>query len=78
MCDNPQCLSNRILSVMGKCSDMCVVEFNEREHEGYVPVDCGIGGGDYIEFNVCLDCGKIQGSFPREIPDFARDEDEEE
>ena len=24
----------------------------------------GIGGGDYIEFSYCGDCGQIQGDFP--------------
>lgn len=24
----------------------------------------GIGGGDYVEFDYCLDCGQIQGTFP--------------
>jgi hypothetical protein len=34
------------------------------DHDGYVPNDLGIGGGDYIQFSYCMDCGKIQGSFP--------------
>lgn len=36
-----------------------------KRHEGYVASDMGIGGGDYIEFGYCLDCGQIQGEFPR-------------
>ena len=32
--------------------------------EGYVPENLNIGGGDYIEFTYCLQCGKIQGDFP--------------
>jgi hypothetical protein len=24
----------------------------------------GIGGGDYVAFSYCLDCGQIQGDFP--------------
>jgi len=33
---------------------------------GYVPDLSVIGDeyGDYIEFEFCLDCGKIQGTFP--------------
>ena len=30
-----------------------------------MPCDIGLGeGGDYIEFSLCLDCGKVQDSFP--------------
>jgi hypothetical protein len=76
MCDNPQCTSSRILSVMGKCSDMSVLQLGDKKHEGYVPDDCGIGGGDYIEFDLCLDCGKIQGYFPKETPKFAQPDEE--
>jgi hypothetical protein len=36
-------------------------------HRGYVPDDMGIGGGDYVEFDYCLQCGQIQGRFPRGI-----------
>ena len=36
-----------------------------------MPSRVGVGGGDYIEFRYCLDCGRIQDSnratFP--IPD---------
>ena len=48
MCDT--CGSERILKVFGKCSDLCVLQFNESEKEGYVASDCGIGGGDDIDF----------------------------
>lgn len=31
------------------------------EHEGYIPPPCKrIGGGDYINFSYCDDCGMIQ------------------
>jgi len=33
-------------------------------HEGYVPRDLGIGGGDYLEFDLCLECGKVEGEWP--------------
>lgn len=77
MCDNTLCSSNRILKVYGKCSDLCVVELDDHTHEGYVPGDCGIGGGDDIEFSVCLDCGKLQGNFPRKDPEFAKIENDD-
>jgi len=61
-CQN--CKSNRIMSITGKCNDTCGGDINNVEFEGYVPKDLGIGGGDYIEFSYCLNCGQIQGKFP--------------
>lgn len=58
------CEHKRTAHVTGKCSDRCFVTAGDQEHDGYVPDDMGIGGGDYLEFGYCLDCGKIQGSFP--------------
>lgn len=68
-CDN--CNSERLLSVMAHCSDCCVMNYKEHEHEGYVPYDLGLGGGDDVEFTVCLDCGKIQGLSKWPDPEFS-------
>ena len=39
-------------------------DYQGKDHDGYVPdLDC-IGGGDYLEFSLCMDCGKILGDFP--------------
>lgn len=59
-----RCSSARVLSATGKCSDMFGVNINGVEIEGYVPDGLNIGGGDYIEFNVCLDCGQMHGKYP--------------
>lgn len=59
-----RCSSERIMSISGKCSDMCSVQINDKEHDGYVPRDLGIGGGDYIDLSICADCGQKQGTFP--------------
>lgn len=59
-----KCGSERIVSVNSKCSDLCFVSYKGMEHNGYVPYDLGIGGGDYVEFDYCFDCGQIQGQFP--------------
>lgn len=62
-----RCNSERVLSVSAKCSDMCVVQIGDLEHDGYVPTDVvfGAGGfGDYVTFDVCLDCGQMQGTWP--------------
>ena len=68
------CKSDRLLSVSGKVSDMCSVDFGGREHDGYVPDGLGIGGGDYIEFVLCLECGAVQGKFPKKDPDLWEEE----
>ena len=55
-----ECGSERIISLSGKTSDLANTSYNEFQKDGYVPYDLGIGGGDYIEFEFCADCGKIQ------------------
>ena len=67
MCDNPKCKSDRIAFLNGKTSDMCQFQYKEIDKDGYVPQGIIIGDegyGDYIMFNFCLECGKIQGKFP--------------
>ncbi len=58
------CGSERIANVTAKCSDGCGVSLGSEEHDGYVPGDMAIGGGDYIEFSWCLDCLRIQAPAP--------------
>ncbi len=69
-CDNEHCNSTRILLVGAKCSDLCGIENQSGpgSHEGYVPGDIGIGGDDYINFEWCLECGKIQDDGPVAFP----------
>jgi hypothetical protein len=54
------------MNVNGHCSDLGFVSIPhlDIEHDGYIPYDLNIGGGDDVEFSVCLDCGKIQRDFP--------------
>lgn len=59
-----RCHSPRVATLSGKCSDMCNFQLGDLDHDGYVPDDVGIGGGDYIELDYCLDCGQIQGKWP--------------
>ena len=58
------CKSDRILSVNAKCADRCMLSLEGKDHNGSVPEGFGIGGGDYIRFDLCVDCGQIQGQFP--------------
>ncbi len=66
------CTCERTMSVSGKCNDLCHIDLPEGEVDGYVPRDLNIGGGDYISFTVCMDCGKIQGEWP--LPQEAGEE----
>lgn len=63
-CD--KCSSERIAVVGGKTSDLCSVYLDGKEHVGYVPKG-PFGEGDYIEFSLCMDCGKMQGKFPAKM-----------
>lgn len=56
--------SSRILSVSSHSKDMCVVSINDIEEVGYTPYDMGIGGGDDVEIDLCLNCGLVQGKWP--------------
>lgn len=60
-----KCSSNRIMKLSGKCSDMASYQIPHANLDihGSVPY-LGIFGGDYISFNVCLDCGQIQKWIP--------------
>lgn len=78
-----ECESDRIAHINGKVSDTFYAEMGDNEHEGYVPMDMGIGGGSYIRFTYCLECGQIQGDFPLEETDVetgvdSDDEDDSE
>lgn len=73
-----KCKSDKIAAVNGKCSDMCMVVYNGKEKDGYVPEGFGIGGGDYIVFQFCVSCGQIQGKFPQNPEGFNDDEEAEE
>lgn len=70
MCD--KCGSNRIFGVSAKCSDCCISVFGDKEKDGYAPSELNIGGGDYVQVDFCLQCGKIQGQFPVSKESVAR------
>lgn len=72
------CKSERVARVKGKTDDKCFISIGGKELDDYVPRDMGIGGGDYIEFSYCLDCGLIQGEFPLEETGLEEKEDEDE
>jgi hypothetical protein len=59
-----RCSSPRLGRILARCSDMCSVDIASRHFHGYVPRDLGVGGGDDVNFDYCLNCGQIQGMFP--------------
>ena len=77
-CQNQSCKSERILRVNGKVSDMGSYRIGDHQLHDYAPRDMGIGGGDYIKFEVCLQCGQAQGAFPVPPTALERGEKEEE
>ena len=58
------CGSARILSVSGKTSDGCCMDYGDVQYDGYIPSGLNLGHGDYLEFDLCLECGHIKGTFP--------------
>ena len=75
-CDS--CSSDRLLSIGGKVSDMFNAEYKNVSYNGYVPDDLGVGGGDYLEMDICLDCGKVQDILKAADPEFFTDAEESE
>jgi len=72
-----KCNSERIADVGAKCSDLFNATFQTKDYDGYVPSDMGIGGGDYLDFSYCLDCGQIQGEWPLPETELEQQENEE-
>lgn len=64
-----KCESERVCCICAKSSDLNNGAVVGTEFDGYVPDDIGIGGGDYVDFTWCLECGQIQGQFPLETPE---------
>ena len=59
-----KCESDRIASFSAKCRDLSSTRIGDVEEDGYLPYDMGVGGGDYLDIEVCLDCGQLQGAWP--------------
>ena len=74
----PKCFSERIANVGAKCSDMFNAGFGDTSYQGYVLSDMGIGGGDYLELDYCMDCGQILGTFPLPTCELEKDLSDEQ
>jgi len=66
-----RCKSERVANIMGKSDDRSSISIpsQEYDHEGYLPRIQDLCGGDYIRFDMCLDCGQVQGTFPAKVKD---------
>ena len=82
-----KCGSERVLSVQAHASDMFIWRMDirdeneylqEKEGEGYLPREFGIGGGDDLRIQLCLDCGQEQGKYPRPVTSFEEGVDPDE
>jgi hypothetical protein len=60
-----RCKSIRLLNVCAKTSDCVYFRLGQAEHHDYIPHELNLGDGDYVHFAICLDCGQIQGEYPR-------------
>lgn len=50
------------MTVQAHCSDLCNITLpNGTEHDGYVPEDIGIGGGDDVYIKIDINSGRIIG-----------------
>jgi len=68
-----RCHSDRVADVGAKCSDRCYFRVgNYEQDDGYVPENLNIGDGDYLDIELCLDCGQLQGKWP--LPPCEEDE----
>jgi hypothetical protein len=65
-----RCAEDRVISISGKCDDRFSARYKGQSYQGYSLRGIGIGGGDYINIEYCLNCGQMQGEFPTNDPDF--------
>ena len=59
-----KCESDLIVSISGKSGDLSNACFKKLEHQGYNLSIDGVCSGDYISFNLCVNCGTLQGFKP--------------
>lgn len=70
-CNNP-----KIAHIKAKCSDRFSLTMKNLKYTGYVPKDIGLGDGEYVKFEICLKCGKIQEFKAPDLEEFIADNEE--
>ena len=65
-----RCDSDRIFEFYAHHSDRFCFSFKGEEgvQGDYAPPLSGICGGDDTGFAICLECGQVQSTFPKEDP----------
>ena len=77
--DCQKCGSKRVLNVSAHCSDSFYMAINDNEYNGYVPTDVVFGKsgyGDNVNFNLCLDCGQMQGEWSNPLMTIEANQEE--
>jgi len=65
-----------MVSAQAKASDLHYVTYKGKAEDGYLNGELGIGSGDYLEIDYCLNCGQIEGQWPLPEPkDFGNSGD---
>lgn len=60
-----RCASHRVAHIYGHCSGNSDFALGDKKRgDTYLPDKIGVGGGDDIDFDYCLDCGQVQGTWP--------------
>ena len=59
-----RCNSDRILVMSARCCDQFFAKIKDHRYEGIVLDGLGLSGGEYVGFDLCLECGQVQGEFP--------------
>jgi len=67
-CDDP-----KIALINAKCEDQFMLRTKDIKYDGYVPYNLGLGGGEHLQFSVCLSCGKLENFDAPDLSDFLED-----
>ena len=61
-----RCSSKRMLHVLSNVgTDNCYLRLDNSDSNYHAPPDLNMGqGGDHVEFDVCANCGQMQGLWP--------------
>ena len=69
-----RCESTRILECSAKGDDRQSYGLGDSEQTGYAPYIDDICGGDYLQPDICLNCGQVQGTFPKPLTEMEEEE----
>lgn len=64
------CRSDRVIGFRAITGDLLESAYKGTHRQSFPPWIDGFSGGDDLQFKLCLNCGKVQGEFPKAEPDF--------